>query len=82
MSLHLTIANKIWQLMYQFSLIAQFNHFAETSFNHPVLDAGEQQLGLAHLFDCDLDNFAAAVGFARQAIAGLASEEGSSYFIT
>ncbi|OXG26855.1 dynactin 1 [Cryptococcus neoformans] len=57
------------------SLIAQFDHFAETSFNHPVLDAGEQQLGLAHLFDCDLDNFAAAVGFARQAIAGLASEE-------
>ncbi|KIR29722.1 dynactin 1 [Cryptococcus deuterogattii LA55] len=57
------------------SLISQFDHLAETSFNHPVLDAGEQQLGLAHLFDCDLDNFAAAVGFVRQAVAGLTSEE-------
>ncbi|KGB74790.3 dynactin 1 [Cryptococcus deuterogattii R265] len=57
------------------SLISQFDHLAETSFDHPVLDAGEQQLGLAHLFDCDLDNFAAAVGFVRQAVAGLTSEE-------
>ncbi|KIR68423.1 dynactin 1 [Cryptococcus bacillisporus CA1873] len=57
------------------SLISQFDHLAETSFNHPALDAGEQQLGLAHLFDCDLDNFAAAVGFVRQIVAGLASEE-------
>nr|KIR89490.1 dynactin 1 [Cryptococcus tetragattii IND107] len=57
------------------SLISQFNHLAETSFNHPFLDAGEQQLGLAYLFDCDLDNFAAAVGFVKQAVAGLTSEE-------
>lgn len=79
MSLHLTIINEVWWLMCRFSLIAQFDHFAETTFNHPVLDTGEQQLGLAHLFDCDLDNFAAAVGFARQAIAALTSEGGSSY---
>lgn len=78
MSLHLTIITKVWRLKYQFSLISQFDHLAEISFDHPVLDAGEQQLGLAHLFDCDLDNFAAAVGFVRQAVAGLTSEEGSS----
>lgn len=78
MSLHLTLITKVWRLKYQFSLISQFNHLAETSFNHPFLDAGEQQLGLAYLFDCDLDNFAAAVGFVKQAVAGLTSEEGSS----
>ncbi|WVN86516.1 uncharacterized protein L203_101680 [Cryptococcus depauperatus CBS 7841] len=57
------------------SLIAQFDHLAEASFDRPMLDVGEQQLGLAHGFDCDLDNFAAAVGFAKQAIASLAAEE-------
>jgi dynactin 1 len=36
----------------------------------------EQQLGHAYNVDCDLDNFAAAVGFARQAVLGLAGDEG------
>ena len=36
----------------------------------------EQQLGHAYNVDCDLDNFAAAVGFARQAVLGLAADEG------
>lgn len=58
------------------SLIAQFDHLAETTFNQPDLDVAEQQVGLAHTFDYDLDNFAAAVGFARQAIVGLVSEGG------
>lgn len=58
------------------SLIAQFDHLAETTFNQPDLDVAEQQVGLAHTFDYDLDNFAAAVGFARQAIIGLVSEGG------
>ncbi|WVQ72856.1 hypothetical protein IAR50_002417 [Cryptococcus sp. DSM 104548] len=57
------------------SLVAQFDHLAETAFNRPQLDIGEQQMGLAYGFDCDLDNFAAAVGFARQAITSLAAEE-------
>ncbi|ODO01512.1 hypothetical protein I350_06332 [Cryptococcus amylolentus CBS 6273] len=57
------------------SLVAQFDHLAETAFHRPQLDVGEQQLGLAHVFDCDLDNFAAAVGFARHAITSLAAEE-------
>jgi dynactin 1 len=57
-------------------LIAQFDHLAETTFNQPDLDVAEQQVGLAHTFDYDLDNFAAAVGFARQAIVGLVSEGG------
>ena len=47
-------------------------------FNMPGLDAAEQQLGLAYSIDYDLDNFAAAVGFARQAIMGLAQDEGWS----
>ncbi|KAK4685386.1 dynactin 1, partial [Tremellales sp. Uapishka_1] len=57
------------------SLIAQFDHLAEISFNKSGLDVGEQQLGLAYSFDYDLDNFAAAVGFARQAIVSLTSDE-------
>ena len=58
------------------SLIAQFDHLAEATFSRSELDIAEQQLGLAYSFDYDLDNFAAAVGFARQAVMGLASEEG------
>ena len=57
------------------SLIAQFDHLASTVFHHPRLDVGESQLGLAHGFDYDLDNFAAAVGFARQAIISLTKED-------
>lgn len=58
------------------NLIAQFDHLAGTVFGRPELDVGEMQLGLAHGFDYDLDNFAAAVGFARQAITSLAKEDG------
>lgn len=58
------------------SLIAQFDHLAGTIFNRPELDIGEKQLGLAFGFDYDLDNFAAAVGFARQAIIGLTKSDG------
>ncbi|WWC88610.1 uncharacterized protein L201_003523 [Kwoniella dendrophila CBS 6074] len=57
------------------SLIAQFDHLSETSFNRPQLDIGEQQSSLSWNFDSDLDNFAAAVGFARQAIEGLTKED-------
>nr|XP_019012815.1 dynactin 1 [Kwoniella pini CBS 10737]OCF51596.1 dynactin 1 [Kwoniella pini CBS 10737] len=57
------------------SLIAQFDHLSETTFNKSQLDIGEQQLALAWNFDSDLDNFAAAVGFARQAIVGLTKED-------
>ncbi|OCF42027.1 dynactin 1 [Kwoniella heveanensis CBS 569] len=57
------------------SLIAQFDHLSEVAFNRPRLDVGEQQLALAYNFDCDLDNFAAAVGFARHAITSLAADD-------
>ncbi|RXK41589.1 dynactin 1 [Tremella mesenterica] len=57
------------------SLIAQFDHLAATSFDHPTLDLGEQQLGLAYNINYDLDNFAAAVGFARHAILALTQQE-------
>lgn len=56
------------------ALIAQFNHLAEVMFNHPGLDAAEQQLDLAYNFDDDLDNFAAAVGFVRQAVVTLIND--------
>jgi dynactin 1 len=58
------------------SLVAQFDHLSSTAFNRPALDIGELQLGLAYSFDHDLDNFAAAVGFARQAISSLTRDEG------
>ncbi|WVQ65710.1 uncharacterized protein L199_003888 [Kwoniella botswanensis] len=57
------------------SLIAQFDHLSETSFNKSQLSVGETQLALTWNFDSDLDNFAAAVGFARQAILGLTKED-------
>lgn len=40
------------------------------------MDLGERQLGFASAFDADLDNFAAAVGFARQACVSLSAEDG------
>lgn len=61
------------------SLIAQFDHLASTIFRRPDLDIGEQQLALAYGFDYDLDNFAAAVGFARQAIIGLTKDDGGFF---
>lgn len=57
-------------------LIAQYENMADTALHRPDLDVGEMQVGLAHSFDCDLDNFAAAVGFARQAVFNLATDEG------
>lgn len=56
------------------SLIAQFNHLSEVMFNRPGLDAAEHQLDLAYNFEDDLDNFAAAVGFVRQAIVSVVKE--------
>ena len=58
------------------SLIAQYDHLIDTTFRRQELDLPERQLGLAHSFDYDLDNFAAAVGFARQAVKGMAGEDG------
>ena len=57
------------------NLIAQFDHLAETSFGRPELDIPERQLGSAHSLDDDLDNFAVALGFAKQAVLGLAEED-------
>lgn len=56
------------------ALIAQFNHLAEVMFNHPGLDAGEQQVALAYSLEDDLDNFAAAVGFVRTEIMSLVKD--------
>lgn len=58
------------------SFTAQFEHLATTAFARPELDIPEQQLALAYTVDYDLDNFAAAVGFARQAVFTLAHESG------
>jgi dynactin 1 len=43
-------------------------------FDFPGLDAAEQQLDLAYNFEDDLDNFAAAVGFVRQAVVSIVKE--------
>lgn len=59
-----------------YSFTAQFDHLATTAFARPELDIPEQQLALAYTIDYDLDNFAAAVGFARQAVFTLAHESG------
>lgn len=49
--------------------IAAVEHLQVTAFHHDnTLDEAERQLAMAHTFDYDLDNFAAAVGFARQAV--------------
>ncbi len=56
------------------NLIAHLNHLAQTTYRDPELDIAEQQLGSVYSFDSDLDNFAAAIGFARQAVLRLADE--------
>ena len=58
------------------SLTAQFAHLGSTVFDKPDLDVPEQQLALAYTIDYDLDNFAAAVGFARQSVYALTQEPG------
>jgi hypothetical protein len=58
------------------SLTAQFAHLGSTVFDKPELDIPEQQLALAYTIDYDLDNFAAAVGFARQSVYSLTQEPG------
>jgi dynactin 1 len=58
------------------SLTAQFAHLGSTVFDRPELDVPEQQLALAYTIDYDLDNFAAAVGFARQSVYSLTQEAG------
>jgi hypothetical protein len=63
-------------MMLTYSLINHFNHLAVTIFARPELDMAERQLGHAYNVDCDLDNFAAAVVFARQAIASLEGDDG------
>lgn len=42
------------------------------------MDVGERQLGFALAFDYDLDNFAAALGFARQTVEKYLIEPGKS----
>jgi dynactin 1 len=51
-----------------------------TVFDKPELDVPEQQLALAYTIDYDLDNFAAAVGFARQSVYSLTQEPGKLKF--
>lgn len=50
------------------SFIAQYEHLASAHFEDTAADSGVRQLDLVLGFDFDLDNFAAAVGFARQVI--------------
>lgn len=57
-------------------LLAHIEHLATTVFANDQLDLCERQLGFAVAFDADLDNFAAAVGFARHACVAVSSEEG------
>ena len=58
------------------SLISQFDHLAATAFLRPQLDETERHLGLMFGVDYNLDHFAAAIGHARQAISGVAAEDG------
>ncbi|KAJ9123331.1 hypothetical protein QFC22_001530 [Naganishia vaughanmartiniae] len=50
------------------NFLTQLNHLAQTVFIREELELGERQLGFAVAFDYELDNFAAAVGFARHII--------------
>jgi dynactin 1 len=51
-------------------------HLAGVSFAQDQLDLGERQLAFSLAFDADVDNFAAAVGFARQACIAVSAESG------
>ncbi len=59
-------------------LVAHVEHLAQASFAQDQHDLGECQLAFSLAFDSDLDNFAAAVGFARQACIAVSKEGGKS----
>ncbi|CED83455.1 Microtubule-associated protein dynactin DCTN1/Glued [Phaffia rhodozyma] len=54
--------------------IAQYEHLEEAYFNQSDLDLGERELDMVLGFDYDLDNFLAAVGFAKHAIVTAAQD--------
>jgi dynactin 1 len=61
-----------------FSFLSQLNHLAQTVFTREEVELGERQLGFAVAFDYELDNFAAAVGFARYIIQHYIADQGKS----
>ncbi|KAJ9107379.1 hypothetical protein QFC21_000829 [Naganishia friedmannii] len=59
------------------NFLTQLNHLAQTVFTREELELGERQLGFAVAFDYELDNFAAAVGFARYIIQNYIDDQDS-----
>lgn len=59
--------------------LAQYEHLASTYFGETDHDLGVRQLDLVLGFDFDLDNFAAAVGFAKQVIVMASQDPGACF---
>lgn len=58
--------------------LAQFEHLEQTYFGQTEIDLGEKELDQVLGFDYDLDNFAAAVGFAKHVIVTASQDPGAS----
>lgn len=56
-------------------------HVAETHLGESGLDEGEQQLGHALFTDLDTDTFLTGVLLAKQTIADLALDQGTSHLL-
>lgn len=56
--------------------IAQYEHLEEAYFQQSDLDLGERELDMVLGFDYDLDNFSAAVGFAKHAVVTASQDSG------
>ncbi|THH01217.1 hypothetical protein EW026_g1444 [Hermanssonia centrifuga] len=50
---------------------SQFDHLAETYFNHFDFDLGERELGYALSFDYDLEMFSASVGLIKTSVSAI-----------
>jgi len=61
--------------------LAQYEHLEQTYFGQTDIDLGEKELGQVLGFDYDLDNFAAAVGFAKHVIVTASQDPGTSIFL-
>lgn len=55
----------------------QFDHLAETYFEHFEYDIGERELGYALSLDHDLDMYAASIGLTKTAVETVLKDEGT-----
>ncbi len=61
---------------------SQFDHLAETYFNHFDFDLGERELGYALSFDYDLEMFSASVGLIKTSVSAIMKDGGMRHRVS